>query len=75
MEKRMSDERLELEGQVIETSNSKFRVKVSDNYIVLCTLSGKIRQNSVRILVGDNVRIEVSPYDVSQGRIIFRNKN
>lgn len=68
-------ERMEFEGTVIDSSNSKFRVKVTENYIVLCTLSGKIRQNSVRILPGDKVKIEVSQYDPSQGRIVYRNKN
>lgn len=67
-------ERMEFDGIVIEASNSKFRVKVQENYVVLCSLSGKIRQNSVRILVGDKVRIEVSPYDTSNGRIVYRMK-
>lgn len=65
-------DRIELEGQVVEDCMGKFRVKVSDNYFVLCTLSGKIRQNAVRILPGDVVKIEVSEYDTSQGRIKFR---
>lgn len=68
-------DRLIFEGIVVDASNSKFKVKVTDNYSVLCTLSGKIRQNSVRILVGDHVRIEVGEYDPSQGRIIYRIKN
>ena len=67
-------ERMELEGVVIDSSNSKFKVQITDNYVVLCTLSGKIRQNSVRILLGDKVRVEVSPYDTNNGRIIYRNK-
>jgi len=65
---------LELEGVVIDSANSKFRVKVSDKLIVLCTLSGKVRLNNVRILNGDRVKIEVSAYDVSRGRIIYRCK-
>lgn len=67
-----------MDGEVVEDSNGKFKVKVTDNYTVLCTLSGKIRQNSIRILVGDMVKIEVSEYDTSQGRIKSRlkiNKN
>jgi translation initiation factor IF-1 len=67
-------DRLEFEGEVINANNSKFKVQVNDNYVVLCTLSGKIRQNTVRILVGDRVRIEVSQYDTSQGRIVYRIK-
>lgn len=66
--------RMEFEGTVIDSSNSKFRVKVTDNYTVLCTLSGKIRQNSVKILPGDRVKIEVGEYDPSQGRIVYRIK-
>lgn len=65
-------DRLEFEGDVVEDCMGKFRVKVSDNYVVLCTLSGKIRQNAVRILPGDRVKIEVSEYDTTQGRIKFR---
>ena len=68
-------DRIEIEGEVIDANKGKFKVKITDAYIVLCTLSGKIRQNSVRILLGDRVRIEVSEYDTSQGRIIYRIKN
>lgn len=66
--------RIEFEGEVLESNKGKFKVKVNDNYFVLCTLSGKIRQNSVKILNGDRVRIEVSQYDTSQGRIVYRIK-
>lgn len=68
-------DRMEFEGEVVEDSNGKFKVKVSDNHFVLCTLSGKIRQNSIRILLGDIVRVEVSPYDTTQGRIKSRLKS
>jgi translation initiation factor IF-1 len=67
--------RLELDGEVVDTSKSIFKVKVAEDTFVTCTLSGKIRQNFVRILVGDKVRIEVSEYDTSKGRIVFRNKS
>lgn len=70
----MQRERLELEGIVIDSNKGKFKVEIDENMIVLCTLSGKIRQNSVRILVGDQVKIEVSEYDTSQGRIVYRIK-
>lgn len=66
--------RLELEGIVTDANKGKFTVAVNENMTVLCTLSGKIRMNSVRILVGDKVRIEVSEYDTTQGRIVYRNK-
>lgn len=69
----MSDrERLEMEGTVIDSNKGKFTVQVNENYTVLCTLSGKIRTNSVRILLGDRVRIEVGEYDPTQGRIVYR---
>lgn len=67
-------DRLEFEGEVIDSNKGKFKVKVNDNYSVLCTLSGKIRMNSVKILLGDRVKIEVSEYDTSQGRIVYRIK-
>ncbi len=73
MEKIKRD-RLELEGYVVDANKGTFKVQVADNYTVLCTLSGKIRQNSVKILVGDRVKIEVSEYDTSRGRIVFRVK-
>lgn len=75
MRKHMVDrERMEFEGTVIDSNKGKFKVQVNDNYTVLCTLSGKIRTNSVRILLGDRVKVEVSEYDPSQGRIVYRIK-
>ena len=68
-------DRLELDGVVIDTNNGKFKVKINDSLTVLCTLSGKIRTNSVRILVGDSVTCEVSEYDTTQGRIVYRHKS
>lgn len=68
-------DRMEFQGEVIDDSNGKFKVKISDKHIATCTLSGKIRQNSIRILLGDHVVVEVSPYDTTQGRIIRRNKS
>jgi translation initiation factor IF-1 len=69
----MSD-KMELVGTVIEMNKGIFKVKISDNHIVLARLSGKIRTNNVHILCGDNVVVEVSPYDMSSGRIVYRNK-
>jgi translation initiation factor IF-1 len=68
-------DRLEFEGEVVDANKGKFKVKVTDNYTVLCSLSGKIRQNSVKILMGDKVKIEVSEYDTTQGRITYRIKS
>lgn len=67
-------DRMCFEGTVTDDVKGKFTVEVNEGYKVLCTLSGKIRQNSVRILVGDSVSIEVSQYDTSQGRITYRHK-
>jgi translation initiation factor IF-1 len=67
--------RLEFDGTVIDANKGKFKVAVNDNLTVLCTLSGKIRMNSVKILVGDQVKVEVSEYDTTQGRIIYRYKS
>jgi len=67
-------DRLELQGEVVDANKGKFKVKVNDALTILCTLSGKIRVNSVKILIGDKVTVEVSEYDTSQGRIIYRLK-
>ena len=68
-------DRIELDGEVIEANKGIFKVKVNDTLTVTASLSGKIRMNSVKILVGDKVRVEVSPYDMSKGRITYRNKS
>ena len=70
-EKRM---RLELEGIVLEANKGQFNIKINEKHYVLATLSGKIRTNSVKILVGDRVTVEVSEYDTSRGRIVYRHK-
>lgn len=65
----------EVEGEVLEAlPNTFFRVKISDGKVLLCHLSGKMRMNYIRILPGDKVRIEVTPYDQTKGRIIYRYK-
>lgn len=66
-------DRLVLEGQVEEAlPGTLFRVKTTMKNDVICTLSGKLRINRIRLLPGDDVTIEVSPYDVTRGRIIRR---
>jgi translation initiation factor IF-1 len=67
-------DRLEFEGIVVDANMGQFKVQVTDTYTVLCSLSGKIRINSVRILLGDKVKIEVSEYDPGRGRIVYRIK-
>jgi translation initiation factor IF-1 len=66
---------IELEGTVTEVlPNATFRVAVTGGHEVLTTLGGKMRQFRIRVLAGDQVKIEVSPYDLSRGRIIYRHK-
>ena len=67
-------DRIELEGRVVDSANGKFKVRINENHEVLCTLSGKIRENCIRILLGDLVLVEVSEYNTSQGRIKLRIK-
>ncbi len=68
-------EAIELEGTVTEVlPNATFRVTVGGGHDVLATLGGKMRQNRIRVLEGDLVKLEVSPYDLSRGRITYRHK-
>lgn len=69
------EELIETEGTIIETlPNAMFRVKLENGHIVLAHVSGKMRMNFIRILPGDTVRLELSPYDLTRGRIIYRAK-
>ena len=64
---------LEFKGKVTELlSNAMFRVKLENDHEVLAHTAGKLRKNRIRILTGDNVLVEVTPYDLTKGRIIFR---
>ena len=64
-----------LEGTVAEIlPNAMFRVTVQGGHDVLTTLGGKMRQNRIRVLAGDRVSVEVSPYDLTRGRIVFRER-
>ena len=66
---------IEMEGRVAEVlPNATFRVTVNGGHDVLTTLGGKMRQNRIRVLAGDSVTIEVSPYDLTRGRITYRHK-
>ncbi len=66
---------IEVEGEVTEClPNTLFRVKLSNGHIILCHLSGKMRLNFIRILPGDKVKVEVTPYDSTKGRITYRVK-
>ena len=66
---------LELEGTVVEAlPNAMFQVEFDNGHKILAHISGKLRMNFIRILVGDTVTVEVSPYDISKGRITWRKK-
>lgn len=69
----MSKEVIELEGKVLENlPNALFRVQITSGQIILAHIAGKLRVNKIRVLPGDNVIIEVTPYDLTRGRIIRR---
>ena len=66
---------IEVEAKVIEVlPNTKFKVELDNGHMVLAHVSGKIRINNIRILPGDKVTVELSPYDLSRGRITYRKK-
>lgn len=66
---------IQVEGVIEETlPNTTFKVKLSNDHIVLGHVSGKMRMNNIRIIPGDKVLIELSPYDLTKGRIVYRNK-
>ena len=66
---------MEVEGQVLESlPNTLFRVELDNGHTVLCHLSGKMRMHFLKILPGDRVRVEMTPYDKEKGRITFRLK-
>ena len=67
------EEALEFQGEVTELlPNAMFRVKLENDHEVLAHTAGKLRKNRIRVLTGDNVLVEVTPYDLTKGRIIFR---
>jgi translation initiation factor IF-1 len=69
------EEAIEVEGTVVEPlPNAMFRVELENKHKVLAHVSGKIRMNFIRILPGDKVKVELSPYDLSRGRITYRYK-
>lgn len=69
------DDVISMDGQVQEVlPNAMFRVKLEQGPVVLGHISGKMRQNKIQILIGDRVKIEMSPYDLTRGRIVYRDK-
>jgi translation initiation factor IF-1 len=69
------EEAIQMEGEVIETlPNTTFRVQLKNGHIVTAHISGKMRKNYIRILTGDQVTVEMTPYDLTKGRIIYRGR-
>lgn len=69
------DDMIELEGTVVESlPNTTFRVDIGNGHIILAHISGKLRMNFIRILPGDKVTVQMSPYDLTRGRITWRTK-
>ena len=69
------DDVIEVEGKVLEAlPNAMFQVELANGHKILAHVSGKLRMNYIKILVGDTVTVEVSPYDISKGRITWRKK-
>ena len=69
------EELIEFEGEVLEVlPNAMFQVKLDNGHEVLAHTSGRMRKNRIRVLVGDKVNVEMTPYDLTKGRITFRHK-
>ena len=69
------EEKVEFEGEVLEAlPNAMFRIRLDNDHEVLGHVAGKMRRYRIRILPGDRVRVEVSPYDLNRGRIVYRDR-
>jgi translation initiation factor IF-1 len=67
------EETIQMQGEIVETlPDATFRVKLENGHVVLGHISGKMRMHYIRILPGDKVTVELTPYDLSRGRIVFR---
>jgi translation initiation factor IF-1 len=70
------DDVIETEGVIIEAlPNAAFKVKLSNGHVITAYISGKLRMHYIKIIPGDSVKLEMSPYDLTKGRIIWRSKN
>ena len=70
------EDQIELEGTVLDTlPNTMFRVELENGHVVIAHISGKMRKNYIRILKGDKVTVQLTPYDLSKGRITFRSRD
>jgi translation initiation factor IF-1 len=73
--KMSKDDVIEMEGAILETlPNTMFRVKLENGHVVIAHISGRMRKNYIRILTGDKVKVEMTPYDLTKGRITYRMK-
>lgn len=69
------EDKITVEGTIVEAlPGTQFRVKLDNNHVVLAYLSGRMRKYYIRILLGDRVRVEMSPYDLTRGRIVYRHR-
>ena len=69
------EDHIEMEGKVVETlPNTTFRVQLDNGHVIIAHISGKMRKHYIRILTGDRVKVEMTPYDLSKGRITFRQR-
>ena len=69
------EDTIQMQGEILETlPNATFKVKLENDHVVLGHISGKMRMNYIRILPGDKVTVQLTPYDLTRGRIIFRTK-
>jgi len=69
------EDNIEMQGTVLDTlPNTMFRVELENGHVVTAHISGKMRKNYIRILTGDKVTVELTPYDLSKGRIVFRSR-
>lgn len=67
------EDHIEMEGVVVDTlPNTMFRVELENGHVLIAHISGKMRKNYIRILTGDKVKVEMSPYDLTKGRITYR---
>jgi len=67
------EDQIEMEGEIVDTlPNTTFRVKLENGHVVTAHISGKMRKHYIRILTGDKVTVQLTPYDLSKGRIVYR---
>ena len=67
------EDHIEMEGVIVDTlPNTMFRVKLQNGHLIIAHIGGKMRKNYIRLLTGDAVKVELTPYDLSKGRIVYR---